>query len=69
MIGHVTDPSVSHRLNRRELPEPSPGSHDAVLDVHAYAINRGERMSSVGAPTGNEPRRRARTSSRSLSTS
>ena len=35
MIGHVTDPSVSHGLNRRELPEPSPGSHDAVLSDRA----------------------------------
>ena len=52
MIGHITDPSVPHGLNRRELPEPSPGSHDVVLDVRAYAVNRGERMSLSSALRG-----------------
>ncbi len=33
MIGHITDRSAPHGLNRREFPEPTLGSLDVVLDV------------------------------------
>src|SRR4051794_13727510 len=42
MLGHVTDPSAPGGLARRELPDPSPGPHDALIEVRAYAVNRGE---------------------------
>ena len=42
MIGHITDPRVEAGLDRRDLPEPSPSPIDVVVEVHAYAINRGE---------------------------
>jgi NADPH:quinone reductase-like Zn-dependent oxidoreductase len=42
MLGHVTDPSTPGGLARRELPDPSPGPHDVLIEVHAYAVNRGE---------------------------
>jgi NADPH:quinone reductase len=42
MLGYITDPSVDGGLVRRDLPEPRPGEHDVVLEVAAYAVNRGE---------------------------
>jgi NADPH:quinone reductase-like Zn-dependent oxidoreductase len=42
MLGHVTDPSADGGLAFRELPEPRPGGHDVVVEVAAYAVNRGE---------------------------
>jgi NADPH:quinone reductase-like Zn-dependent oxidoreductase len=42
MLGHVTDPAAPDGLDRRELPEPAPGPHDVVVEVRAYAVNRGE---------------------------
>ena len=42
MIGHITDPGADAGLDRREVPEPSPSPIDAVIEVRAYAINRGE---------------------------
>src|SRR5436190_16618694 len=42
MLGHVTDPGGPGGLDRRELPPPEPGEHDVLVDVRAYAINRGE---------------------------
>ncbi|MBI1735758.1 MAG: zinc-binding dehydrogenase [Candidatus Rokubacteria bacterium] len=42
MIGHVTDPNAEAGLALRELPEPGASPADVVVDVRAYAINRGE---------------------------
>ena len=42
MLGHITDPAADGGLARRDLPEPQPGPHDVVVDVRAYAVNRGE---------------------------
>jgi NADPH:quinone reductase-like Zn-dependent oxidoreductase len=42
MLGYITDLSVDRGLVRRDLPEPRPGEHDVVLEVAAYAVNRGE---------------------------
>jgi NADPH:quinone reductase-like Zn-dependent oxidoreductase len=42
MLGYVTDPGAPGGLDRRELPAPEPGPHDVLVDVRAYAINRGE---------------------------
>jgi NADPH:quinone reductase-like Zn-dependent oxidoreductase len=42
MLGYVTDPGAPGGLDRRELPSPAPGEHDVLVDVRAYAINRGE---------------------------
>jgi NADPH2:quinone reductase len=42
MLGHITDPSAPGGLARRDLPEPKPGPHEAVIEVAAYAVNRGE---------------------------
>jgi NADPH2:quinone reductase len=42
MLGHITDPAAAGGLDRRELPDPEPGPHDALVAVRAYAVNRGE---------------------------
>ncbi len=42
MLGHVTDPAAEAGLALRELPDPTPSPSDVVVDVRAYAINRGE---------------------------
>lgn len=42
MLGYVTDPAAPAGLDRRELPDPEPDPHDVLVDVRAYAINRGE---------------------------
>jgi NADPH:quinone reductase-like Zn-dependent oxidoreductase len=42
VLGHITDPQAEDGLDRRELPDPSPGEHDVLVEVRAYAINRGE---------------------------
>jgi NADPH:quinone reductase-like Zn-dependent oxidoreductase len=42
VIGHITDPQADGGLDRRELPDPTPGYHDVLIEVGAYAINRGE---------------------------
>ena len=41
MIGHITDPKAEAGLDLRELPEPTPSPSDVVVDVRAYAVNRG----------------------------
>lgn len=42
MIGHITDPSAEAGLDLRELPEPTPAAGDVIVEVRAYAVNRGE---------------------------
>jgi NADPH:quinone reductase len=42
MLGYITDPTAPGGLARRELPEPRPGEHEAVVEVGAFAVNRGE---------------------------
>src|SRR5262249_20238354 len=42
MIGHITDPNAEGGLALRELPEPTPSPADVLVEVRAYAVNRGE---------------------------
>jgi len=42
MLGYVTDPSAPAGIVRREVPEPQPGPHDVLVEVGAFAVNRGE---------------------------
>jgi NADPH2:quinone reductase len=42
MLGYITDSSAPGGLVRRELPEPEPTAHQAVIEVAAYGVNRGE---------------------------
>ncbi|HZD73495.1 MAG TPA: zinc-binding dehydrogenase [Actinomycetota bacterium] len=42
MLGYITDPTAPGGLDRRDLPAPEPTPHQAVIEVAAYAVNRGE---------------------------
>jgi NADPH:quinone reductase-like Zn-dependent oxidoreductase len=42
MLGHVTDPKAAGGLALREFPDPTPSGEDVLVDVRAYAVNRGE---------------------------
>ncbi len=42
MLGYITDPSAQAGLAQRELAEPTPGPGDVVVEVRAFAVNRGE---------------------------
>lgn len=42
MLGYITDPSAPAGITRRELPDPQPGPHDVLVEVRAFAVNRGE---------------------------
>ena len=55
MLGYVTDPAAPAGIIRRELPEPQPGEHDVVVEVAAYAVNRGELALIEGRSDGWNP--------------
>lgn len=55
MIGHITDPKAEAGLDLRELPEPSPSPSDVVVEVRAYAVNRGELSLLQQRPNGWTP--------------
>jgi NADPH:quinone reductase-like Zn-dependent oxidoreductase len=44
MLGYITDSSAPGGLVRRDLPEPEPTPQQAVVEVAAYGVNRGELM-------------------------
>jgi len=55
MLGYITDSAAGGGLVRRDLPEPKPGPHDVVLEVAAYAVNRGELSLLQQRPDGWTP--------------
>lgn len=55
MLGYITDPSAPAGIARRELTEPGCGPHDVLVEVAAFAVNRGE-LSLIGQrPDGWRP--------------
>ncbi len=42
MLGYITDPKAEAGLDHREVPAPTPGPGDVVVEVRAFAVNRGE---------------------------
>jgi NADPH:quinone reductase-like Zn-dependent oxidoreductase len=55
MLGYITDPSAPAGITRRELPDPQPGPHDVLIEVAAFAVNRGEISLIERRPDGWSP--------------
>ena len=55
MLGNITNPSAPGGLELRDLPDPTPGSSDVIVDVRAYAVNRGELGLLQQRPDGWQP--------------
>lgn len=45
MLAVVNTPNGPAPIELRQVPEPVPGPHDAVVAVHAFSLNRGELRS------------------------
>lgn len=55
MLAWTVDHASPSRLALREVPEPSPGPHEAVVEVRAFAPNRGDLEGLAGLPDGLVP--------------
>jgi NADPH:quinone reductase-like Zn-dependent oxidoreductase len=55
MLGYVTEPSATAGITRHELPEPGQGPHDVLVQVAAFAVNRGELALLQQRPDGWAP--------------
>ena len=42
MLGYITDPEEEGGLARREVPDPTPSAEEILVEVRAFAVNRGE---------------------------
>jgi NADPH:quinone reductase-like Zn-dependent oxidoreductase len=52
MLAVVNTPRGSAPVELRQVPEPVPGPHDAVVAAHAFSLNRGELRSFVNNEEG-----------------
>src|SRR4029434_53791 len=48
----VADPSASPALSLADVPDPSPGAGQLLLDVEAASVNRGEIRTAAKQPPG-----------------
>ena len=48
----VTTPNGPVSVEIREVPDPVPASHEALVAVHAFSLNRGELRSVVNNGEG-----------------
>ena len=46
----MADPSASPALSLADVPEPSPGPGELLLDMEAASVNRGEVRSAARQP-------------------
>ncbi|HEY3847279.1 MAG TPA: zinc-binding dehydrogenase [Acetobacteraceae bacterium] len=52
MLAVVNTPNRSAPVELRQVPEPTPGPHDALVAVRAFSLNRGELRSFVNNEEG-----------------
>ncbi|HUC09330.1 MAG TPA: zinc-binding dehydrogenase [Stellaceae bacterium] len=55
MLAIVTTPNAAAPVAIRELPEPSPAANEAIVEVHAFSLNRGELRLMQVRPEGWRP--------------
>jgi NADPH:quinone reductase len=51
----VVDPAAAGKLVIQEVPPPQAAGNEAVVEVRAISLNRGEVRSSMSAPAGRRP--------------
>jgi NADPH:quinone reductase len=52
MLGLVVDHSAPDGLRLTEVPDPTPASDEALVEVRAFSLNRGEARNLKGRPEG-----------------
>jgi NADPH:quinone reductase-like Zn-dependent oxidoreductase len=55
MLAIVNTPNGSAPVEIRELPEPAPAANEALVEVHAFSLNRGELRLMQVRPEGWQP--------------
>ncbi len=55
MLAIVTTPGGSAPVELREVPEPEPSPHEALVEVRAFSLNRGELRLFQSRPEGWRP--------------
>ena len=55
MLALVNTPSAPIPVELREVPEPQPAPNEAIVEVHAFSLNRGELALLANRPEGWRP--------------
>ncbi len=55
MLALVNTPSAPIPVELREVPEPEPAPNEAIVEVHAFSLNRGELALLASRPEGWRP--------------
>jgi NADPH:quinone reductase-like Zn-dependent oxidoreductase len=55
MLALVNTPNGAAPVQIRDVPEPTPAAHEAVIEVHAFSLNRGELRLMQTRPEGWRP--------------
>jgi len=55
MLALVNTPNSATPVELRELPEPTPGANEALIEVRAFSLNRGELRLMATRPEGWRP--------------
>ena len=55
MLAYLNTPNEAAPVARREVEEPRPAAHEALVEVHAFSLNRGELALLERRPAGWRP--------------